>query len=263
MANFAPVAPIRILEQFSQMGIIGEYHLLLAHDIISNPLASRAYQDVFGKRQWEGTVILDNSIIELGNAVDLDVIAEAAEIVRANVIVLPDVLEDGVATVTSIDDAYDEWAERFDDLLGDNNYRFMMVPQGKTIEEFRDCAEALYQIDPGADHMWGIPRNLVKLHGSRTDAITAVHEIDPSYAIHLLGFSDTLADDIECARRQEVGGIDSAVPIRTENWRDVATGLSVAPKRGDWFEKCRYLPWMAENLQDARRTFSGYQDLVG
>ncbi len=260
MAAYAPVAPISILEQFAQQSILGQYHLLLAHDIVKDPLTSAAYHHVFGKRTWEGTVILDNSIIELGNAVDLDIISAAAETCRANVIVLPDVLEDGPATVESIASAWDEWEATFDAVLGSGKYRFMIVPQGKTFEEFDKCAEELAGM-VNNDVMWGVPRNTVKLHGSRHGAIMSCHSIDDSWPIHMLGFSDNLQDDIECARMREVTGIDSAVPIRVPSFEAIVNG-EVAPPRGDWWNQARYKPEMVDNLMYARQVFTGYQDLV-
>lgn len=266
MAKFAPVAPIRILEQFSKQHILGEYHLLLAHDIVASELNRAAYHEVFGQRKWDGTVILDNSVIELGTAVDLDEIATAAEACRANVIVLPDVLENGDATVDSITDAYGEWASRFDDVLGIDNYLFMIVPQGKTIEQFTECARVLYDFMEEYEQriMWGIPRNLVKLHGTRKLGINAIQEIDDMahpFPIHLLGFSDNIADDIACAKIAGVGGIDSAVPIRTQEWPKIVSGELVAPPRGDWWETTSYRNWMFNNLEHARETFDSGQSL--
>jgi hypothetical protein len=256
MAAFAPVAPARILEQFHMAGILGEYHLLLAHDIVANELNRATYHNVFAQRPWEGTVILDNSIIELGSAVDLDVISTAAEACRANVIVLPDVLEDADATVKSITEAFDEWRTKFDEVLGSRSYRFMIVPQGKTIEEFTTCAALLADFMDEAEMvvMWGIPRNLVKLHGTRVHGIAAVQEIDSTLDIHLLGFSDNVGDDIACAKLNGVGGIDSAVPLRVPSFEAIVNG-EIAEPRGDWWDRARFTPNMLDNLVYAREVF--------
>lgn len=265
MAKFAPVAPGKILEQFQQKNILGDYHLLLAHDIVSNPVTEGIYQNVFGNRDWDGTIILDNSVIELGTAVDLDVIGRAASICKANVIVLPDVLEDADATSESIATALEgDWIQTFDNVLGEGNYRFMMVPQGTTIEEWKACFDELEELATifQIPVMWGVPRNIVALHGSRHHALDYLTELNIEDPVHMLGFSDDLTDDIACASSyQIVTGIDSAVPIRAAahnlSFGDVVADPSSLPARGDWWERSRWLPQMADNLLEARDIFAG------
>lgn len=263
MAQFAPVAPARILEQYHQKRILGEYHLILAHDIVHDPLTREIYRNVFGERDWDGMVILDNSVIELGNAVNLDIIAEAAKISQANVIVLPDVLEQMEATVQSITKALPEWLERFDLDLGDGNYRFMMVPQGKTINEWKLCAAALQALadEYGLGIVWGVPRNLVKLHGSRQYVLEWLTDRNTMAPVHLLGFSDNVQDDIYCATTYPiVTGIDSAVPIRAASmhmtFEQVISDNGITfPPRADWWDRARWMPQMADNLLEAREVF--------
>src|SRR5690606_14854074 len=89
MAYFAPVCPVHILKQLAAEGSMGTYHLPLAHDVLEH---KDEYHNLFVKSRYAdfiSTTILDNSVIELGTAVDINVIGEAAKIVHANVIVLP------------------------------------------------------------------------------------------------------------------------------------------------------------------------------
>jgi hypothetical protein len=143
------------------------------------------------------------------------------------------------------------------------NYRFMVVPQGKTIEEFMGCAETLHETMDGNEQlmMWGIPRNLVKLHGSRLEACRRLRELD-DYAgeegeipFHLLGFSDNIQDDIECSKLPFIGGIDSAVPLRVPNFELIVNGQEIAEPRGDWWDRARFNPNMLDNLVYAREVF--------
>jgi hypothetical protein len=245
MAKFAPVCPIHVLSKLHPENS-GDYHLLLAHDVAAN---AEAYKQWFGKL-YSKTVIMDNSVIELGNAVDLDIIKSACIAVEATTVVLPDVLLDGKATVESCSRALMTWPQAFADIFGNTKYDspmqrrgFMYVPQGKTIGEWAASAQAL------ANHpdinFWGIPRNIVALHGSRRDAIEIAHALNPHRRIHMLGFSDNLCDDVVCARDRRVEGIDSAVPLRIQ---EPITFTSDPGKRGDWWDTVQHTPRMDENI---------------
>lgn len=247
MALFAPVCPSRILKQLDPRNS-GTYHLLLAHDVAKD----RGYKEFFDTL-YAPTVIMDNSVIELGNAVDLNVIKEACHNVLPTTIVLPDVLLDAQATVDSCKAALTEWRSAFQDVLSkpiefsSQGRGFMIVPQGETLEEWAWCAE---QFKDDADiNFWGIPRNLVGKIGTRKDAIEIAHALNPSRVIHLLGFSDDIIDDVLCARNRLVAGIDSAVPLRiASEGREMSMTLTTGP-RGDWWDFCQFNPRMDRNIE--------------
>lgn len=253
MAFFAPVCPVHILKQLAAEGSMGPYHLPLAHDVLEH---QDMYRFMFRDSAYADdihTTILDNSVIELGSAVNIDVITEAALVVRANVIVLPDVLLDAQATVRECKKAIPIWREKLQNAFGRyQDWRFMLVPQGKTPGEFAWCAEQFANdIDIG---WWGIPRNYnIRGLGSRRDAVEIVKSINPKRKIHLLGFSDNIVDDVLSARVPGVSGIDSAVPIRA-----ASLGMKMSmnldadlPPRGKWWNdpNTDYVPLMKENLE--------------
>lgn len=250
MARFAIVAPPDILEHLDATNVLEDTHLLLAHDVVKQPFRySNLFDDEMRPHQDSRLVIMDNSVIELGNAVDLHMIEVACELTRPTCVVLPDVMLDGPATTISCTDAVDVWQ----DLLcrGKNkDMSFMFVPQGKTIHEFVKCAESL--CDNHAIGYWGVPRNLVKTLGSRFDAIKLLSAINPYRWIHMLGFSDDMIDDVICAREFEVGSIDSAVPLRL---RDRLTLSGVPSPRGDWWENAEFHDNVIPNLRTARGWF--------
>lgn len=264
MASFAPVCPIHILESLIDIDQAGNYHLPLAHDVIHNEIryerAFKVIREQYG--HYLSTVILDNSVIELGSAVNIEVIAAAAKTVKANVIVLPDVLLDASATITQCRKALDPWSKKLDHELGEGNYTFMYVPQGTTPNEFAACAEALAEDERIG--WWGIPRNYnIKGLGSRRDAVDIVHMLNPKRNIHLLGFSDNILDDILSARHPAVTGMDSAVPLRA-----ASHGVSMSfdmdkelPPRGDWWEdpKTVFDVEMVKNLKWIRRHIGDHQ----
>lgn len=246
MAKFAPVCPVHVLSKLDPSNS-GDYHLLLAHDVAAN---ASAYKNWFGNKR-NMTVIMDNSVIELGNAVDLKVIKKACDAVDVTSIVLPDVLLDGKATIESCTKALETWPDEFRAYLGSGSggsrpRGFMYVPQGKTLQEFAASAQGMaHNTDI---NFWGIPRNIVAFHGSRANAIEIVAALNPHRRIHLLGFSDDICDDVICSKDRRVEGIDSAVPLRAGSLqRPIAFDLDMPP-RGDWWDTCSHNPLMDSNI---------------
>lgn len=243
MAKFAPVAPIGVVSNLKPSSS-GDYHLLLAHDVAEN---SKLYSKFFGMFR-NFTIIMDNSVIELGGAVDLKIVKNACTAVDSTSVVLPDVLLDGKSTVESCQKALESWPAQFTDLFGHRADRgFMLVPQGKTLAEFAWCAQQ-FANDPRIN-FWGVPRNLVKEVGSRERAIDIVSAINPHRRIHLLGFSDDIVDDVICAKDRRVDGIDSAVPLRAGSLGITFEFNTVMPSRGDWWDTARHVDLMDQNIE--------------
>lgn len=251
MASFAPVCPSRILSQLSPLAC-GDYHLLLAHDVAQD---SDGYREAFSRIPMP-TVIMDNSVIEMGSAVDLGIIKKAVSTVACTSIVLPDVLLDAKATVESCKQALQTWAEAFRDLgfsqgkfaegpraLGRG---FMIVPQGKTLQEWAWCAQQF--ADEPLINMWGIPRNLVGQIGSRRQAIEIADSLNCNRRIHLLGFSEDHCDDVVCAKMRRVEGIDSAVPLRIASYGQEITFFAPDRARGYWWDTADFVPLMNDNV---------------
>lgn len=258
MARFCIVSPVSVLHLLQAKGLLGVNHLVLAHDIVIEE-NSRHYERIFNAVKYhrgeDRLVILDNSVIELGGAVDLDLVVRAAKIVKPEVIVLPDVLEDSAKTITTYLENRGTWQQAFRHYT---HNPFMYVPQGKTLEEFAICAEQ--SLDDQTIGWWGVPRNLVKLHGSRMGAIMLLHALNPFRKIHMLGFSDHSVDDLICANLPEVWSIDSAVPLRLIHPWDM---FNKTPPRGNWWTESTWHPeHTPANLHKARKLFSGHKRLV-
>lgn len=249
MSRFAPVVPIHIAEQLSESSL-GNYHLLLAHDVVKH---KQRYKKVYDHSNME--IIMDNSVIELGGAVDLNVILDACITTHFKTVVLPDVLLDGAKTIESCSNAIETWKPKFTEVFGDNkSWGFMYVPQGKTIEEFAHSAYALY-----ANHhinYWGIPRNFCDHVATRKIAIEICHSLNPFRRIHLLGFSENLVDDVISSKDHRVSGIDSTVPIRAASYSLPIGFHTKLPRRGDWWDTAEYNPLMEQNIKDFRRWIS-------
>jgi hypothetical protein len=231
--------------------MFGSYHLLLAHHTVEEEAAFRElFERIEADKHFgdgELTIIMDNSIVELGDAVDAAMVAHAVAIIeescpRARVYpVLPDVMGKGDATRNIVAENYEDWVS----LIGGSG--FMVVCQGETFEDFKatlDYAVALPKVE------WvGVPRILVSQIGTRAEATQAA--IATGKCVHLLGFSDNMEDDIACARIPNVSGIDSAVPLRLA---DVFTPYIATEKRDpNWFRDAVVTPHMISNLIEARR----------
>ena len=243
MSAFAPVAPPEMLLSLKAKGALGNYHLLLAHDVVAQ---KELYREIFNDLSQSMYIIMDNSVIELGEPVAPEVIEEAHSIVPTTVTVLPDYIGECERTVGSCTMAAQKWSQKG---LGP----FMAVPQGRILNEFIDCAIALKDL-PGVE-AWGVPRHATVKLGSRHPLLYQIIITDPIKTVHLLGFSDNLKDDISCARAHGVNGIDSAVPLRLglENMMMHEDLISHNP-RGDYWETAKVATNMVlQNLKFIRK----------
>lgn len=231
MAIFLPVAPPRCLQYLRTSTRLDAFYL--AHEVVKAPID---YLKV-GCDALPGHSILDNSVVELGGAVDFDMVSEAAHIVKPNVVVLPDVLEDAKATIEAVKADYARFYDRFHNTINPaRGYsELMVIPQGKDLLDWVHCAEILIKEFPTA---WvGIPRNTTgRITATRQQLIAVVRMFNPEVKIHLLGFSEDMVDDFLSA--QSADSIDSAVPIRI-----ACQGVYFSPadkydsRDPDWWEK--------------------------
>jgi hypothetical protein len=195
----AIVAPLEIHKRLEEVKLLGNYQLLLAHEVLSDPAAYRN----FWQPRRDQFIIMDNSVIELKKPLPMSAVLEAAEVVNAHMIVLPDVIGNRIKT-------YELFAEAMAELdrLGHPPFGVMGVAQGKTLIDVFSCGRdmARARVD-----MLSVPRHLAKRLGSR-QKITQMFG-GYNVPIHLLGFSDYNFDDMMTLGYPHVMGIDSALPI--------------------------------------------------
>ena len=131
-----------------------DMHMYLTHMVEKYPQYANTARDARGYK------ILDNSLIELGGAVNLERVLNAAKVINADEIILPDVFQDGPATVKAVRESLqyltDKWPNR------DWPFKLMAVAQGATIEEWYTCYLELLAM-PDVDVI-GIPKVLAKMH---------------------------------------------------------------------------------------------------
>jgi len=238
--KFAPVCPAHIYESFAENRYIPEQVLLLAHDVVAN---EKKYEEVFSDPIWDNTnILMDNSVVELGEAVDANMVFEAAQIVGADIVVLPDILGRGAESTRATMDAWPHWYWQFRD------YQKMILIQGRSLSEWLYSAESMSSLEPD----WvGIPRvtedTFCKGGGiHRWHLVDFAHAIFPEAKIHLFGFSDHVHWDLYSATHRLVSSIDSAVPLR------LATNFIFSEpqgKRGEWWNNCKFDQQMITNCQ--------------
>jgi len=204
-AEFAPILPISLLRRIQRIDMLGQYNLVLAHDVLSKGTDYKEVFDKHYKQHSDGatTTILDNSVIELGESLDYSDLAHAADVVHATYVILPDVLWDRRATVRASQIAAHEFEKAH---VG---FKFMGVPQGTTLEEYVDCANTL--IDQCGVSALAVPKRVRKVLRTRQQLVSSL--ISLGVPIHLLGMTDDLTDDLYSASLPRVTGMDSAVPV--------------------------------------------------
>lgn len=230
MNKFAPVAPYHIYQQFSVNGYIPDTVLLLAHDVVKH---KDRYDETFSDPKWNNTtIIMDNSLVELGTADAIDVVFEAADTVCADIVVLPDVMGVGIASAKATIDNWNEWNYHFKD------YQKMVVLHGDSYKDFFTCAENVAEAGIKPDWI-SLPRKLNRVEGlARYDWIKHAQVVFPNIPIHLLGFSDSIWDDLHAASHPSVKSIDSAVPLRLPNRTMLSVDAGKRPE--DWFETVQF-----------------------
>lgn len=257
MASYAPVAPIQILEEMRKQNVLGTYHLLLAHHVLEYP---ERFAELFNNHK-QSTIIMDNSIVELGASENDSKVLEAVKAIQARaasphwiIPVLTDVMGDGAATRDAATTSYKWWKENAPE------WPLMVVTQGSEWEDFTATVDyfLLSGKFPGIEYV-GVPRVLVEAIGSRQLAVQYIEAVRPDIATHLLGFSNDVTDDVICANLPGVEGIDSAVPLRytyqlPEGVSKLYTPSIAIPARPkDWFENGTFTNDDYINLANARK----------
>lgn len=228
---YAAVASIGLLEAFFDRRLLSPYFLVLAHKVLQEPDRWNRFFREVRRRDGDVFIVVDNSLIELDEPLEEDELFIAAGIVKADVIVLPDVFEDAGATVAYSEDAAEALNKRIKKSKAKKKPRLMGVTQGKTRKEILECGDSLAAIENV--NFLAVPRITVDHLGSRTPVSKLLWE-KHELPIHLLGFSKDLKDDVLTTRLEGIVGIDSSMPV---SW-----GYNEKPLTLDSVTKHRHRP---------------------
>lgn len=127
--------------------------------------------------RYRGFKILDNSLIEMGEAMDFGTVLQVAKDIQANEVVLPDVFQDGAATIEAVMNAIRMYEKP-------EGMQFMAVVHGRTAAEVANCI-ATYEQIPEIDTI-GIPKVLAKSFPRGRATFESLWQ-SSSKNVHLLG----------------------------------------------------------------------------
>lgn len=271
MAKFCCVMPLDVAEAFrsysktwgdapmADIQYLGQDHLLLAHDVLKSQENIDLYCAMYAGIPFKH-VIMDNSVIEMGTSVDPKMILEAAEIVQAKVVVMPDALLDKDNTIQATMNGISVIGAE----LKKQHRHILAIPQGKDFTDWIKCLEHFADV---SEIDWiGVPRNVNEDLGiSRIIAVDACRILCPEKHIHMFGFSDDILDDMVTIHQHHdvIKSIDSAVPIRMGLKHDHKISLvdDFDEPRGDWWDNpgewgtgtFRYIDCALANVERVRK----------
>lgn len=214
--DFRIISPTAGLEKFATLS---KTHLILAH--IKDP----GYQAFYKKRRELGDhIILDNGAHENGSAADWDVLSEAIEWYKPQVVVLPDTLNDPQTTASE--------SLRFLDYCGSfhSDVEWMYVVQAKNgyIGETRLRSVLL---DTRVGHLikWlGITRYLT-IDNQITRSTLKSYLDQYGLKLHALGMVNGSVSELKDLAAYGFDSVDSSVPV-WRGWNDWKVGQNLWPE---------------------------------
>ena len=176
-------------------------HMFLTHMVEKYPTYAKVAQDAPGYK------ILDNSLIELGGAVSVERVIDAAARIGADEIILPDVFQNGPETIKAVQDALNTLHKMFP--KGDWPFKLMAVAQGADEKEWYDCYE--YLLGMREVDVIGIPKVLAKMHPQGRPHF--VNELCNPFAKphHLLGVWYSLSELAEYNHPKQIRSCDTVI----------------------------------------------------
>lgn len=211
--KFANIVPIAQLEKY---GKLTDYHLVLTHLVQQ----SEEYAEFMKRRSEAGDFLLmDNSLIELGSAMKIVDVIEAARKCEAHEIVLPDVFREREATIKTIQLALEDIKHYYGYNARHYGHRLMAVPQGKNEEDWLECLFTILRQFPQVTTI-GIPKVTSTFYpDTDTGRICLLEFMDkhkihrqyPHMQWHLLGIWNNPIELKRASKFSWVRGCDSSV----------------------------------------------------
>lgn len=164
-------------------------------------------------RYFKGYKILDNSLIELGDAVSTTRLVNAALAINADEIILPDVFRNGPATLASTEKALRECKKIEQDLNLERPFKYMGVCQGNDPREFAECFRRMLGL--GLDVI-GIPKVCAKLHPKGRPYFEYLWRemcwnVDTPPQIHLLGLWYNYNELVQYQYPKDIRSVDTCL----------------------------------------------------
>lgn len=212
--DIALISPTSILKNFC---LTSKVQMCLAHRILSE---DSEYIEFYRKQSDNGaTVILDNSLWELGDAMTIDKLIEAAKLVKPTELIVPDVFRDGPATLKRFNNfTFQAMAAGFDGPCSEEYpwQKNFVVVHGKDRQEWLECFDALNENHLA--HTIGLPKVLDDIWnpGGRIGCVSfleATGRVSPEKRYHCLGIWDDPIEVLCLSRHKWIRSLDTALPI--------------------------------------------------
>jgi hypothetical protein len=177
------------------------FHFLLAHRLDAQQIGFYRERHIHGD-----FIILDNGAPE-GSLVRDELLISTANAIKADEVILPDVLRDADATIK---------ASTSGKILSAIPFQHrMIVPQGKDWDEWETCFVDLYKITK--PRTVGVPKWLNELPEGRIRALRFLrlyqHSHSEHFDIHLLGMARAPKYELAELNFPWVRSIDTALPV--------------------------------------------------
>ena len=208
----ALITPVPDLELFATRSNV---HLLLP-ELLDDPL----YRDFYAQRRavFNDYLILDNGAHEHDGPVSMSELIERGRLIGAQEIVLPDVQRHGKKTVAAVKEALDWISVHQEEYETDYHPHFMIVPQGRSMTEWKECKWKLKGMVRDTIRMEPVI-GIAKHHEDLIDGgilrlvadCQSWHSTSP---LHLLGWPRNLSSVNVVARMYpDVRSVDTARPF--------------------------------------------------
>lgn len=182
--KLAHIVPVNSLENTMKKG----YHMCLANLVVKSAEYAKHFIHLTESgRHW---VLMDNGAAE-GDQLTIHELIKCCECVRPNELVLPDTLKDSKDTLFKSKDALQELKRYYPYKMP---FSLMAVPQGATLEEWKECAELMVQW-PDIRTI-GVPKHLTSIsEHARIMAVQHIGKLMKKYnryelEVHLLGCNE-------------------------------------------------------------------------
>lgn len=261
VSRYSPIAPIALLEEMQVHALLGDYILVLGHDVIEHFDRYKVLLTQVRISSPHSFIILDNSAVECSGALTPSnpAFRRCITDLPIDCYVLPDVIGDRAATEALMSQQVPA--------IQSLDVPYMYIPQGGSIYEV--IAHIQWQIaymppkpHPKYGALWGVPRWIANKFDSRKPAVQYLNHLyapDATWhSIHLLGMSQHFQDDIECTSLPHVIGIDSANPV-VLGQRDIPMNsrmpITHVP-RGDFWNDTRLATVSMNNINYVRNAIA-------
>jgi hypothetical protein len=178
-----------------------DMHMFLTHLVEKYPFYAKMSREVKGYK------ILDNSLIELGGAVNLQRVLDAAAHIDADEIILPDVFQNGPETIKAVEASIAELLSIYPS--GKFPYKLMAVAQGKDEKEWYECYKSL--LENNFVDVIGIPKVLAKMHPQGRPHFVNEHCDLKAKPHHLLGLWYSISEFNEYNHIDDIRSCDTVL----------------------------------------------------